>query len=420
MPPKFFRKEALEKLSTPEKLDQLIEVTHPHSWITLLTIILILVTGVAWGFLGTTKTKVESAGIIMSGEVFNVVATTSGQLVELTVQLNEEVQAGQVVALVEQPEITQQIQESEASKVEKEIQLAQLTQFGIEENRVQAQLIEEQKNSLEDKITTNRQRINYLKEQLDAENQLLTQGLITKAQVEQTRQQITAIRNENKSLKAKITQTLGQQLNMKNSLSQKLSGLEQRIAQDRRRIAQLREQYRLRHQIVSQHTGKVLEIMTEKGLVVSPGTPLIRLGTDLENTTENLRAVLFISSKDGKKVKEGMEALIAPSTVKPQEYGYMIGKVTYISDFPATQQGMMNVLKNDQLVRQMLSLGAPFEAHIQFAKKPNTTTEYVWTSKEGPPIEIFSGTLCSGRLTVQQQTPVSIVLPALKEFFDLY
>lgn len=420
MPPKFFRKEALAKLSTPEKLDQLIKVTNPRAWVALLTFILMICTGLAWAFMGTTKTKIQASGIIMSGDVYNVVSTTSGQVLELKVELNEVVKAGQVIAIVSQPDIAQQIQEAEAAYAENQIQLAQGRQFGNQDSQIQEQLITEQKSSLEEKIRINKGRINYLSKQLTTEEDLLEKGLITNSQVEQTRQQVIGLRNENKSIAAQITQTESQQLNVSFSQKQKLTSLQQGIAQSQRRIEQLKEQFKFRSQIVSQHSGKIVEIMTEPGVIVSPGVPLLKLGTDVQTSDRDLRAILFIPSKDGKKIKEGMEALISPSTVKPQEYGYMKAKITYVSDYPATQQGMMNVLKNEQLVRQMLSLGVPFEAYVEFEKDPDTTDSYVWTSKEGAPLEIFPGTICSARLTVQQQTPIALVLPALKEFFELH
>ncbi len=420
MPPKFFRKEALAKLSTPEKLDQLIKVTNPRSWIALLTLILMITTGLVWAFKGTTKTKIQASGVIMSGEVYNVVSTTQGQVLELKVALNEEIKAGQVVAIVDQPEITQHIQEAEAALAENEIQLIQGREFGNQDNRIQEQLILEQKSSLEEKIRINKGRISFLSEQLITEENLLKQGLITKSQVEQTRQQVVGLSNENKTIESKITQTESQKLNLTFNQTQKITALTQRIAQGKRRIEQLKEQFKFRSQVTSRHSGKIVEIMTETGVILSPGVPLFKLGTDIQSSERNLRAVLFIPSKDGKKAKEQMEALISPSTVKPQEYGYMKGKITYISDYPATQQGMMNVLKNEQLVRQMLSLGAPFEAHITFERDSTTIGGYAWTSKEGAPLKIFPGTICSARLTVQQQTPIALVLPALKEFFELY
>lgn len=40
-----------------------------------------------------------------------------------------------------------------------------------------------------------------------------------------------------------------------------------------------------------------------------------------------------------------MEALVAPSTVQPQEYGFIKSKVTYVSDFPITEKGMLTSVK---------------------------------------------------------------------------
>jgi len=67
--PGFFRKAALEKLSTPEKLDQLIKITDSRAWISLLTIALIFSTAISWGFMGRVKTKINTAGILLGGEV---------------------------------------------------------------------------------------------------------------------------------------------------------------------------------------------------------------------------------------------------------------------------------------------------------------------------------------------------------------
>ena len=71
----FFRKAALEKLSTPEKLDQLIKVTSPKGWIALITIATIIGTGISWSFFGNIKTKLNVVGVLLGGEIHEVVAT---------------------------------------------------------------------------------------------------------------------------------------------------------------------------------------------------------------------------------------------------------------------------------------------------------------------------------------------------------
>ncbi|MBO4497265.1 MAG: hypothetical protein IJL07_03380 [Lachnospiraceae bacterium] len=47
-----FRKKSIDKISSPEKLDDYIRVTTPSVWITLIAILLLLVGAILWGTLG--------------------------------------------------------------------------------------------------------------------------------------------------------------------------------------------------------------------------------------------------------------------------------------------------------------------------------------------------------------------------------
>ena len=45
---------------------------------------------------------------------------------------------------------------------------------------------------------------------------------------------------------------------------------------------------------------------------------------------KGLEAIVYIPSVHGKKIRPGMEVQIAPSTVKKEEFGYLLGTVTYV------------------------------------------------------------------------------------------
>ena len=47
-----FRQKSLDKVSSPEKLDDYIRVTTPSVWVTLLAIVLLLVGAIIWGIFG--------------------------------------------------------------------------------------------------------------------------------------------------------------------------------------------------------------------------------------------------------------------------------------------------------------------------------------------------------------------------------
>ena len=47
-----FRQKSIDKVSSPEKLDDYIRVTTPSVWITLAAIVILLVGTIIWGTLG--------------------------------------------------------------------------------------------------------------------------------------------------------------------------------------------------------------------------------------------------------------------------------------------------------------------------------------------------------------------------------
>jgi HlyD family secretion protein len=127
-------------------------------------------------------------------------------------------------------------------------------------------------------------------------------------------------------------------------------------------------------------------------------------------------AVLYVPSIEGKRIRVGMLVRIAPATVKQEEYGMMLGRVTYVSDFPATTKGMARVLKNDQLVSVLSGSGAPYEVHADLTVAPETVSRYKWSSSDGPPLTIQSGTLATASIEVRAERPIGMVIPLFRKY----
>ncbi|WP_343665348.1 NHLP bacteriocin system secretion protein [Chryseobacterium mucoviscidosis] len=416
----FFRKSALEKLSTPEKLDQLIKVTGSKSWIALFTVFIALGTGICWAVFGTVKTKLDAIGVVLGGEVHEVVATSQGQLVKLHVSIGDKIKKGDVIATIQQPELYQQIEDAKAVLSDRKYEMDKLMAYGNQGNKLEGELIGQNRVSIQGEIEAEKKKLAFLYTQLESENNLLSKGLIIKSQVAGTKQQIDASKNTIERLKAQMVETSSQQHNLGFDLQQKITLQNQRIAEAQRSLQFLTERYETQNSIKSSYDGEVVEVLTDAGGVVGTGTPLFKLKNKGVEKLSKLQGILYISSKDGKKIKKGMEALVVPSTVQPQEYGFIKGKVTYISDFPITQQGMMNSVKNDQLAKGLLASGPLFEVHVEFEKDANSFSGFRWTSAKGPNIAIKEGTSCNGKITINQEPPATIVVPAFKKFFDLY
>ena len=158
--------------------------------------------------------------------------------------------------------------------------------------------------------------------------------------------------------------------------------------------------------------------MTETGAVVAAGQPVLSL--DLTGrTVKDLEAVMYVPSIQGKQIRVGMPMLVAPATVKQEEFGMMLGRVTYVSDFPATMKGMQRMLKNERLVAGLAGSDAPYEVHADLVLDPATVSRYRWTSSQGPPTKIESGTLAAASITVTTRRPIELVIPLIREYLGL-
>ncbi len=75
----------------------------------------------------------------------------------------------------------------------------------------------------------------------------------------------------------------------------------------------------------------------------------------------------------------------------------------------------MRSLRYDNLVSMFTRNGAPIEVKADLIPNPATPTGFKWSSSEGPDIDIESGLLAVGSVTVSTQSPLSLVLPILKK-----
>ena len=101
----FFNQTALDKLRSPEKLDTMIRVTGPISWMGLVAICVLGFAVVLWSIYGSFTEKAEGTGMIMDvSGVRSVSHVASGRITDIYVQTGSPVRAGQIIAHMEQPE----------------------------------------------------------------------------------------------------------------------------------------------------------------------------------------------------------------------------------------------------------------------------------------------------------------------------
>src|SRR5258706_15514227 len=94
-----FRKEALEKLSSPEQLDQLLKVTSPKGWLALISLGVLIGALVIWSILGSIPVTVNGEGILIRGDAVQLIdAPQAVRVSMLAVKAGDNMQTNQLIA----------------------------------------------------------------------------------------------------------------------------------------------------------------------------------------------------------------------------------------------------------------------------------------------------------------------------------
>lgn len=407
-----FRKVALERLSSPEQLDQLMQVTDPKGWLALGALGALILAALVWSVLGTIPTEARGAGILIREQgVSNLVAVTDGQIEEILVRVGDAITEGQPVALLRQDLLDRQIQDTQARLDHQQGEHEQLEEYARKQRKLTNRNLDQERANLTSALETLNRRQRILQDRLDNERELLEEGLTTKQSVLDIEQELNTALDQAKTKRLEIAQLEPRRLEADEQLDQRLETSLAKIHDLEFELREQRAKLEENRQVVAKDSGRVLELMAGRGDVVSPGTPILSLEVD----SEELIAELFIPASSGKQVKPGMEARVSPTNVKREEFGYIIGTVTWVSEYPATPAGMMQQLSNQALVDDLMKEGPPIQVHVKLKLDPSTPSGFAWSSSVGPGLPISSGTLATGSVIVRVDRPVRLLIPRVRD-----
>ncbi|MBN3878736.1 MULTISPECIES: NHLP bacteriocin system secretion protein [unclassified Nostoc] len=159
-----FRKEALKRASSPEELDQIMQVVSPQKWLPLFTVGLLVTAGLFWSILGRIPITVTGTGIIVyPSKVASFQSPIAGRLRTVNVKVGDFVRRGDVLATLDQSELLKQLQLVRDK-------LTQLQQQGRDVNSLQQrrqdvdkQAIEQQRQSLQQNLLSTKKLTSILK-----------------------------------------------------------------------------------------------------------------------------------------------------------------------------------------------------------------------------------------------------------------
>ncbi len=407
-----FRKVSLERLSSPEQLDQLMQVTSPKGWIALLAILGLLAVALAWGFLGYIPTTAAGEGILLRrGGVSEVVSAGSGQIAEILLQVGDVVQRGQVVAKLRQEGIERQISDNQARRDALELELATLERYARNQTQLSVANEGQRRQDLQRSIVSFERQVELLKKNFEVQKELLVDGLVTQQTVLSSEQEVNRVGDQLAAQRLELAGLELTRLEGEQALQQQLENSRSRLRDLDLDLRESQASLEENAQVVATEDGRVVELIVDHGDVVSPGSPIL----SMEVVAEDLMAVVFVPAEMGKQIAPGMVARVTPTTVKAEEHGFIIGEVQWVAEFPSTSRGMSRLLANDDLVSKLMQAGPPIQVDVRLLVDPGTPTGFRWSSSRGPDIDISSGTLASGSVIVRRNRPISLVIPTVRK-----
>ena len=385
-------------------------VTNPSGWAALIGVCMVLLFAVVWSVFGYLPTTISGTGILLSSAgIREIEVLGSGVVVDLRVQVGDAVAQGDTIGGVGQPQLQQRVEQARDRVDLLRAERRKREDFTSSNAALETEVLDAAREDLTRRVTVLGERVRWLEGRVEAEEEALRLGLVTPESVQNTLQQLEAARAERTGLELDLQNNELSRLLLANRATETIESVDERIRTAEAELQALQLELEQSSIVLSPYSGYVREIRSDVGQIVVAGQAL----ASVEMVDAPLQAVVFVPT-EGKRIQPQMDAQVSPVTVKREEYGYMLGTVSSVSAQPATRQGMLRTLGNEILVEQLAGSGAPFLVEVDLARDAETASGFRWSSGNGPPSRVESGTLVGVQVVVERQRPITLVIPAFK------
>jgi HlyD family secretion protein len=403
-----FRKAALDKLASPERLDVLMQVTSPMGWLALTTVGGILVGVIIWSILGSIPERIDGQGVLLRGGANSEIRSSgSGSIVSLDLKLNQVVTVGQVVGT------------TAMAGTNEEVAVAQ-TRLTEARNRRNSVGLDSRLGVAQAQSQIANLRADLLRQQADLETadanvkrlqKLFDEGGIPSSRLEQAKGARSSISASITGLKGQIG---AQEANIR-QLQGGAGSVDSEIAMAEAELKRVTAKVGAQEQLVSTVAGRVIEVRKRVGDTIAPNDVV----ATLEATNAQVQVVAFVGAEVGKRIQVGMHTEVSPTDVKREEYGFMLADVGQRNDFAATSEYVMSQLRNEAIAKKLVGQGPVFEVRAILKEAPDTPSGFAWSTSKGPPFKISGGTLVSIAIVVDRKPPITLVMPFLRKTFGV-
>lgn len=179
-----------------------------------------------------------------------------------------------------------------------------------------------------------------------------------------------------------------------------------KISQDSDEIQQLRMEYHMKSMILSPSDGQIISLAQE-GQYLKKGDEIAKL-VKSDDHTDNQEVTAFAAQSEAKILKKGMLVQISPDFAPREQYGYMEGIITKITNFPSKPSEILRRFGGFVSETDLSGLENNIEIKILISADVKSKNLKKWSNPKGETLNIDVGTKCNIVAILDRVKPVDL------------
>ncbi|MDR0927080.1 MAG: hypothetical protein LBO69_04870 [Ignavibacteria bacterium] len=374
---------------------------------------ILVVALVLWLFLGTIPIKISGYGLItQKGQGTTIVITYPAIVTEILVKEGDTIRKGSRLLQLYNLDLSQSV-DNQLLELKNKHKEDSLLAYSLEQaNKELDANYALEYNQIKMQITSNSEQTEYYERLRKTNEELLTKGIITEAELKQVQFNLEQKQIEGKNLNEKLQSI---KFNHDNELRQNLSRMTEtsdRTLLLQEEIDNLIEKEREYTYLIADEDIVIMEVLIKKNEAI---TANVKVFTVAELESDQLYADIFVPYSDKGKTMPGMEAVLEPFNTDASRFGQIESKLTHVNSFTASKEFLGNLLADASEIELFLSNGPVYYCKAILLTDSATQSGLKWTSKKGPSYKIDPGTICNVEIYTEEVSPFDLIVPTIKE-----
>ena len=407
-PPTIFRETALQRLSSPEQLDQLIRVTSPRTWIAVVAFLSLVVVALLWSIIGTVPLRVSATGVLADreGRLFPATAQASGMIKQVLVKSGDRVKTGQVIATLDVADLEEQLAAARSLLDTLSGQRRSLDDAHRAQRVARRKADDSRAKALNQRIEAGEAYASTLRAELvELGGGAAREDVAARAAA--ARRSLYDVTRDVATARSELAALQGDDVAFHGVARDRLAELDLKIIAQQGVVEDLSTRLQRTASVRSPADGVVVEVSDAVGTVATPGGRIAIITTMVRETD----AIVFLHADSRQRVAPGMTALIVPAGVARAEYGAIIGKVHSVDAYPSDRQTIAAVVQDAALAESISRRGLAYAARIDLMEAPATPSGVAWSASLGPPYAVALGTPATVFIDIKHEHPVALIVP---------